>query len=241
MQFDFYNRYIAGEEISVWRDIYSLKEISAIDDNWQDLLKVLQETFERVKYNIDFIFVKLKECKCYSFKESNPIKSDYVKSNYYFNILKNKVNEFGYMPFTLDFFYRNIESINFLHSLERHSLFKYADPLFIDSAEHLLDNMDDGSWEELMYENKDNKMPVYVEFSPDYYHKDNVSGGLPYGIEITPTQQVDSYVVNTPYGNIYFVEYLRLCFKYGGFPNISDKNDNYIEFVENLRLGLKNI
>jgi hypothetical protein len=240
MYFNLYNRYIAGEEVCVWKDIYSIKN-STMDENWQDSIKVLQETFERVKFNLDLICNRLINSNLYTLKDDDyAIKYNY-ESNHYLDILKGKIQNFGYMPLSLELFYKNIEKINFLHSYNVLLPFKYADPLFIDSIKNILDNMSDGSWEELMYENMYYNKPLYIEFSPDYYHKDNISGGLPYGIEITSTQQIDSCVLNTPYGCIYFVEYLRLCFKYGAFPNISNKNRNYKEFVKQLNLGLKNI
>ena len=58
-----------------------------------------------------------------------------------------------------------------------------------------------------------------LEFAPDFYHKANVSGGGPYSIEL-PNSSIDSLVLEEPHG-LYFLPYLRLCMKWGGFPGLA--------------------
>jgi len=55
-----------------------------------------------------------------------------------------------------------------------------------------------------------------VPMAPDEYHKDNVSGGAPYEISL-PNRAIDAELENE-WHETTFVEYLRVCFKWGGFP-----------------------
>jgi hypothetical protein len=76
-----------------------------------------------------------------------------------------------------------------------------------------------------------------LAFAPDVYHKVNVSGGTPYAI-ILPNAGADALI--EIYGKqSYFVDYLRECFKWGGFPGFGDKekgrdNGTIVELVVGL-------
>jgi hypothetical protein len=52
--------------------------------------------------------------------------------------------------------------------------------------------------------------------APDDLQKSNTSGGEPYGIAI-PDSCADAELLNERH-DLYFVAYLRLVFRWGGFP-----------------------
>jgi hypothetical protein len=56
----------------------------------------------------------------------------------------------------------------------------------------------------------------HVVIAPDDLHKANVSGGEPYHIAV-PDERADGELLNERHG-LFFVEYLRLAFRFGGFP-----------------------
>jgi hypothetical protein len=60
--------------------------------------------------------------------------------------------------------------------------------------------------------------PFNLDLAPDYLHKANFSGGGPYGIEL-PDLGADPIFVNERHG-LPFVDYLRLAFRWGGFPRL---------------------
>jgi hypothetical protein len=60
--------------------------------------------------------------------------------------------------------------------------------------------------------------PFRVDLAPDYLHKANISGGPAYGIEL-PYLGADAPLVNEEHA-LPFVDYLRLCFRWGGFPRL---------------------
>jgi hypothetical protein len=56
--------------------------------------------------------------------------------------------------------------------------------------------------------------------APDVYHKDNVSGGTPYAIEL-PNPGADALVFGE-WHHLRFVPYLRIAIlDWGGFPGLS--------------------
>ena len=69
--------------------------------------------------------------------------------------------------------------------------------------------------------------PFKLPFAPDVYNKVNVSGGSPYAI-ILPDTCADAWIdVNGK--KLYFSDYLRNCFTFGGFPgfdNMEKGRDN---------------
>jgi hypothetical protein len=65
--------------------------------------------------------------------------------------------------------------------------------------------------------------PFSLVLSPDHLHKANISGGGPYGIEL-PFLGVDPIFANEAHG-LPFVDYLRLCFRWAGFPRLERYTD----------------
>lgn len=62
--------------------------------------------------------------------------------------------------------------------------------------------------------------PFILYFAPDVFHKINASGGDPYGI-VLPDSNVDG-TVDLGDRTLSFIEYIRLCFTWGGFPGFAD-------------------
>jgi hypothetical protein len=75
-----------------------------------------------------------------------------------------------------------------------------------------------------------------VIIAPDYLHKDNVSGGLPYSI-LVPNAAIDG-VLEYERHQTTFVNYLRICFAHGGFSGANWCNGNTSKLVEQLSDGL---
>jgi hypothetical protein len=91
------------------------------------------------------------------------------------------------------------------------------DPLYVDSAEHMTDLLSE--WEERRsHVDPELDDPWNLDLAPDYLHKANISGGAPYGIEL-PHLGADPIFINEEHG-LPFVEYLRLAFRWGGFPRL---------------------
>lgn len=239
MNLNLYKRYIEGQESQVWSEIHELNTEQKLGSNWNDATLVLEETIKRIQFNIDVLSFNLLNSELkehYSSHQFKTTKLDIVL----LDKLKNKIKNYGYMPLSLVYLYKKINQINFLMAPLNGQTrpFLYSDPLFIDSLENILTNIEDGSWAENMEENENDGLDTYIEISPDYYHKDNISGGEPYGVQLTKSQQIDSKIINTPYGMMYFVDYLRMSFDYAGFPYIHRHNANITVQIEELKKNL---
>jgi hypothetical protein len=64
--------------------------------------------------------------------------------------------------------------------------------------------------------------PPSLQLAPDCLHKANISGGATYGVTI-PNDAVDPLFENEEHG-LPFVDYLRLCFRWAGFPRLERQN-----------------
>jgi len=83
---------------------------------------------------------------------------------------------------------------------------------------------------------------AFLELAADVYHKDNISGGSAYALSITENPAVDSILLNEP-NETTFINYLRICFDYGGFPGLAgtDYPDSYRAFLQVVQPKLKKI
>lgn len=61
--------------------------------------------------------------------------------------------------------------------------------------------------------------PFRVNLAPDNYHKDNYSGGSPYGVTV-PELCADPLFGGDDF-QMRFTNYLRLSFRWGGFPGLA--------------------
>ena len=81
--------------------------------------------------------------------------------------------------------------------------------------------------------------PYALELAPDFLHKNNTSGGAPYGVALL-FAGADPVFTNEAHG-LPFVEYLRLCFRWGGFPRLEHHADivNAQRFVRRMTEGFQ--
>ena len=71
--------------------------------------------------------------------------------------------------------------------------------------------------------------------TPDDLHEAGTSGGDPYAMTI-PDLRADGELLNERHP-LFFVEYLRFCFRFGGFPGYEGWAE-VPEAIEQLREGL---
>jgi hypothetical protein len=75
-----------------------------------------------------------------------------------------------------------------------------------------------------------------VTIAPDDLHKANTSGGEPYEIAV-PDLRADGELLNERH-HLLFVDYLRLCFRFGGFPGYDGIDRGIPPEIESLRKDL---
>jgi len=244
-----YERYLSGETEQVYNDIVSLGEYAFNATYRDEIDKVLTELFSRVAYNLNIIYTELQQIN-YIFKmevEYNferPLHQPLPNTDALLKQLNDAVKPFGFVPLSLQYFYTIVGGVNFVWDYETNEdyIWQMADPIQVGSLDAIVETVTDKYWHQEMEERIDEGDALYLELAADDLHKDNVSGGAPYSLEITKQPSVDGLFLNEP-NNTTFINYLRICFEYCGFPSITrpEYNNNYQEFFDKIKPQLKSI
>lgn len=228
---NFYERYISGETKSVYGEIQSLGQDAFSSRNLPEIEKVLDETFRRCAINLEIIHHELQRVGYrlktdFRYSSDNPLLKPLPETDALLKTLDKAVAPLGFVPISLKKFYRIVGSCDFGwdYEVEEDFFWEYADPIQISSLDDLVSYTTGEDWLEEMQEYVDEDLePAYLELAADYLHKDNVSGGLPYCLEITKKPSIDGLFLNEKHKTT-FIDYLRICFENCGFSNI-EKND----------------
>ncbi len=245
---NFYDRYMAGETTAVYDDIDKLTEHALSFAHRHDVEKVLNETFQRVAYNLKIIYQELLAIG-YVFNANDsehflkPLHPPLKNTEQLLQRLDRATEGLGFVPLSLQYFYRTVGGVNFVWDYENNAdlMWALADPLQILSLDALVEYIDH-NWQQdmhaLVLDNP--KQSAYLDISADDLHKDNISGGQPYAIALTEKPSVDSLVL-FEYHNTAFIDYLRLSFKNCGFINITreDCENDYQPFFDQVKPQLR--
>lgn len=248
----FIERYLSGEDgSSVYDDIYVLGEEAFNNEHVDDVHAVLTETFNRVAFNLRIIYQELNNIN-YTFKtdfDSNsdkPLLSPLPNTDKLIAELDKAVNDFGKVPLSLKLFYKIVGACNFAWDYETESelLWEGADPIQISSLDDLVTYVATDDWKDYLketLEDDEDEIPA-LELAADYLHKDNISGGLAYSVQITEKESVDGLFLNEP-NQTTFIGYLRLCMESCGFPGDSNFRQlpGYKNFYAKVKSQLKPI
>jgi hypothetical protein len=233
-------RYLQGDTVQVYEEIERMGQNAFERNNLPEVKAVLTETMNRVAYNLDVIYVALVDEK-YCFKK-NP------RQDFEFPLLKPRwgtqlrirrleraVRTFGYIPLSLKIFYKIVGSCNFAWDYDANDKIPWegADPIQISPITDLLA-------EAKQIELDDE--PIGLPASADYYHKDNISGGPPYSVELTAKPQVDSLFLYEEHETT-FVNYLRITMENCGFSRAHEVIElpGFITYCKKVKPYLKPI
>lgn len=233
-------RYLQGDTVQVFEEIVRMGQNAFEKHTLPEVEAVLTETMVRVAYNLDLIYRALVDEK-YCFKENPTYDFEYPllkpRSGAQDSILKLEgiVEEIGYVPLSLKFFYKIVGSCNFAwdYNANEEIPWEGADPIQINPIADVLS-------EATQFEFDD--QPPGLQVSADYYHKDNISGGQPYSVELTETPQVDSRFLDEEHETT-FIGYLRIAMKNCGFTRAYAVNDlpDFVNFCNRVKPLLKPI
>src|SRR5579872_2703883 len=118
----------------------------------------------------------------------------------------------GVLPLSLRVFYEVVGAVNLIGSHpslapERGTV--CPDPLVVFGIDDVLEEVRE------RLEDEDGE-GTSIAIAPDDLHKADTSGGDPYEIQL-PNPGADAVLHNERH-HLLFVDYLRLCFRFGGFP-----------------------
>jgi hypothetical protein len=143
----------------------------------------------------------------------------------------------GRVPLALSTFYRLVGGVDFTG---RHPAWKgceYPDPVVVDPVAYAISEAKEFLGLETPEDYWGSESGIFrIPIAPDYYHKEDVSGGMWYGVEV-PNEEDDPALLEERHQTT-FVGYLRLCFEWGGFPGLERAEANHTWPLAKLKEGL---
>lgn len=234
-----YDRYMQGFYQEVSDELLVMQEHIFEASILEETLLVAREIMRRVRFNIELIIPRLHDMG-YQFgqgfwsqfddvsseekariEQDIPVfKAPSAKTSGQVALLEQQT---GVLPVCLKCWYEEVGSVNFIGLFPstnyRESDPAYGcilDPLFIYSVDMAIRMITEyvriGVW---------TRDPV-LALAPDNYYKYGFSGSGTYAIRL-PCQAFDAPVLRERHQTT-FVNYLRLCFRWGGFPGLQIDN-----------------
>jgi hypothetical protein len=213
-------RYLRGEHVVVWNELRSHEALGG--ELLEEARAVAKETMMRVSRNADRLGERLGASgwrPLYSALRTSPRAED--------RHVMRRIEDYAgaALPVSLRAFWEIVGGINFVWDYESGNApnlgvdlpMDEMDPLCVDAPEVVTHVFEE--WEE-QRAGVDPELadPLNLDLAPDYLHKANISGGGPYGIEL-PFLGADPIFANEAH-ELPFVDYLRLCFRWAGFPRL---------------------
>lgn len=242
----FLERYKIGETTAVYSDIDKLGQVAWSEEHFLDIEAVITETMQRTAYNLAVIYDELERIE-YNFKREirysfeAPLNKPLVNAEELLSQLEKSVIPFGSVPLSLKLFYKIVGSCNFAWDYEsnKNISWEYSDPIQVLPLDTLVEAVTAESWLEEISENNG---VACLELSADYLHKDNISGGPSYAIEITSKPSIDGKLLNEEHQTT-FINYLRIVFENCGFgrANEFERTATFKSFSDKVGPKLKKI
>ena len=237
----FLERYLRGECEQVWDELFTQGDAIYQEALLDDAVAVAKETMLRVRKNIERITTRLYstgyafgtypdgQTKIYGYtRPHHPPKINIEKEISEFEQLEGV----GKLPLSLKLFWQIVGDVDWMGY---HPLWPaYSDPLVVYPIESVRSEYED--WCFLVNEGDVEVGQFGVPIAPDYFHKDNVSGGAPYTI-LVPNAAVDAFLEYERHRTT-FVNYLRICFAHGGFPGVQWHTGDIPKIMTQLSDGL---
>lgn len=213
-------RYLAGECQPVWDELLAqgaaIREEPLASEAWA----VAQETMRRVRHNIELLIPRLDwlgYCfgEVWDFEGPNGTASDPIflppppDTARALDKLEERVG--GPLPLSLRAFYLEIGGVNFIGTYPAWRYFD-IDPLYVSSLADA-----EGSSLDSEPEPRADGL-TELSLSPDSCMKYEVSGGDGYFL-LVPNASIDGLFDDGRH-NTTFVDYLRICFRSGGIPDL---------------------
>jgi hypothetical protein len=238
---DLLARYLRGEHGPVWNELRSHEALGG--DLLEEARAVAKETMYRVSHGADILAERLAALgwvPLYGELRTRPRVEDLE--------VMRRIEEItdAPMPVSLRAFWEVVVGINFVWDYESGGPpdlgldlpMDEMDPVCVDPPEVITHVFEE--WEE-QRSGVDPELtdPFSLDLAPDYLHKAAISGGGPYAIEL-PFLGADPVLANEAH-ELPFVDYLRLCFRWAGFPRLERHADrpDVREFLKVMGTGLE--
>jgi Domain of unknown function (DUF6745) len=236
-----FDRYAAGHHREAWSELETLGPDVRQDPHAADALAVAYETMRRVAQNVARVAERLHALD-YRFTtpgSGRPSPAASTSSRHAPRVppgakvrrqIRRLEKRVGAIPLSIRAFYEVVGAVDFngVHpSLAPIDGPIPPDPLLVYGPDDVLADLE--SWD-------DEEPPPEIVIAPDDLHKADTSGGASYAMSV-PDARVDGVLLNERH-HLLFVDYLRLCFAWGGFPGYEGQDRDVPPEIERLRTGL---
>jgi hypothetical protein len=200
-------RYCEGEYKEVWDELIALGPAVLEPPHAKSARLVAQETMRRVAANVDTVIHRLNSMGYrFRMKKGAHIPPGAQTAQF----LKELDDLAGPAPLSLATFYEIVGSVDLTGHHEQLTAssgsYFLPDPLVVFPLDQML----------LEYDAAIDANFDRICIAPDVYHKADFSGGAPYEM-VLPDARADGALLNERH-SLFFVDYLRLAFRCGGFP-----------------------
>ena len=221
----FAERYEAGEFEDVWSELIALGSVVRQTPHFADAQSVASATMLRAKTNVERLTQLLPTIGWhFAYPQTGPPTNFAVwirPSPETPNMLAQLEREVGGpIPVSLSTFWSAVGSVCLIRKPTDEGVVQYPDPLVVAPLQHAFIELDEWRENESF---RDLKPTFAVPIAPDAYHKEDVSGGAPYEMEL-PNPVADGPVLNLD-PSMMFVAYLRHAFKWAGLPGYANLYD----------------
>jgi hypothetical protein len=217
---NYLERYRSGEYEQVWNDLQALGPTVRREPHYSQAREVAAETMRRVRRNCERLVSRLRALG-YVFGTF----PDGSRRSYTAEPLSSPSDamhadraeleaEAGPLPLSLVAFWQEVGAVDLvgMHPAWPDGL----DPLVVDPPEGAMSFLFDED------EGETETSGRFTGLAPDDLHKDNTSGGDPYGVRL-PDPAADFKFLYERHG-LFFVPYLRLAIlHWGGFPGLDGR------------------
>ncbi|MFL5386100.1 MAG: hypothetical protein ACJ8GN_26595 [Longimicrobiaceae bacterium] len=235
---DSLERYLNGEHERVWSEFQALGPAVRNEPHLSAARAVGAETMRRVRRNCEMLVDRLRAAGYVfgiypdgsdGYYSEGPLVAPSDATRAALARLEARV---GPLPLSLVAFWEEVGLVDLVGM--RRSWPERLDPLVVGGPAEVLAELDD--WEEDQGD-EDEPEPFEGGLAPDDLHKDNVSGGPPYGVQL-PYASADFRFLNERH-DLFFVPYLRLAIlRCGGFPGL-DRLPGRMGLLDELTQGLE--
>lgn len=220
-----FDRYRAGDRAAVWHEMRQLG--ARLDDQQRDHAQlVCDEMARRARRNVEMLVEQL-DAEGYRFHSNDDQQTPEVPFLPAGPGAETQARwleaHFGDVPMTLLSWLRIVGDVWLVGTHPDWPEACSADPLVIELEGARYPDSPIGDyfasdyelWQEAQSESDDDPILFCLPMSPDRLHKDNTSGGPPYGV-VVPDGCIDGLWIGE--ATMPFVAYLNLVFVHGGFP-----------------------
>ncbi|CAN5519773.1 hypothetical protein BH10ACT3_BH10ACT3_15770 [soil metagenome] len=188
------------------------RTVGLTDDEVADAAEVAAETMRRTRFNIETLVESL-PATGYVFQPGDGLATHLPPTQAAAADLDSFGQRIGSLPLSLRSWYLEVGEVNLMGSPPAEWC-EYPDPLVVQApVDYVLGERN--VWESDRGTEWD-RGPFVIDFSPDYLHKADISGGSPYSID--PTDGTVDGQVLWERSQTNFVNYLRNAFRFTGMP-----------------------